>query len=138
MRTTRATKTGGILLEVDSTECVNTLAEKVKQVVAGKVRVTRLKRPTPILLLDVLNWAERADVREGLTTASNVSQDLDRVAIKDGYKSRRYGSMVITVPCNVAIQLAEPGAVVIGWTRCCIRLHERSSQNASAAKAQGT
>lgn len=55
VRTTWATKTGGIPLEVDSTEDANTLTEKVRQTVVNKTRMTRLKRQTPVLHLDVAN-----------------------------------------------------------------------------------
>lgn len=55
VRTTWATKTGGILLEVDSMEGANTLTEKVRQTVVDKTRITRLDRQIPVLLLDVPN-----------------------------------------------------------------------------------
>lgn len=51
VRKTRQTRTGGILLEVDSPKSADTLAKKVRQAVADKARVTRPEQRTPILLL---------------------------------------------------------------------------------------
>lgn len=51
VRTTRTTtRIGSILLEVDSSEDANTIAEKVRQTVAGKARVTHIERGTLIAL----------------------------------------------------------------------------------------
>lgn len=46
---TRQTRTGGILLEVDSPEGANTLAEKVRQAIAGKMKSdpSRISDPYP-------------------------------------------------------------------------------------------
>lgn len=68
VRNTRQTRTGGIFLDVDSPEGADTLAEKTRQAVAGKARVTRPERQTLILLLSEPSWADVADVRGGLAT----------------------------------------------------------------------
>jgi len=57
---------GGILLEIDSAEGANTLAEKIKTTIAGKARVTRPERRTSVLLLNVPTWVEEKEVRGGL------------------------------------------------------------------------
>lgn len=68
VRNTRQTRTGGTLLEVDSPKGVITLAEKVRQAVAGKARMTRPKRRTPALLLGVFSGTDEADERRKLAT----------------------------------------------------------------------
>lgn len=50
---TRQTRTGGILLEIDTPEGANTLAKKMQQAVAGKARLNRPERRTLVLLLGV-------------------------------------------------------------------------------------
>jgi len=61
IRTTRTTRSGGILLEVDDAAGADTLADSVKAVVGVDTRVNRPERRTLVLLLDVPEWCEEAD-----------------------------------------------------------------------------
>lgn len=83
VRTTRQTRTGGILLEVRSPERADTLTEKVHHAVAGKARVTHLVRRTAILFLGVPTWVNEADVRGGLTFGVTPS-DISKMSLKRG------------------------------------------------------
>lgn len=59
VRHTRVTRTDDILLEVDSSDTANTLAEKMPLATAGKARMTRPERRTSVLLLHVPHWWRR-------------------------------------------------------------------------------
>jgi len=81
--TTRRTRAGGILLEVDGVDKAGLLEEKIRQVVGEVARVRKPERRTPVLLLDVPEWAETEDVVGSLAKAGVI------VAASDGSLSIR-------------------------------------------------
>ncbi|KAL4104233.1 hypothetical protein QTP88_019542 [Uroleucon formosanum] len=67
--TTRKTRAGGILFEVEGNEKAKLLAGKIWEVVGDAARV-RLPEPrTPVLLLGVPEWADAENVAAGVTQA---------------------------------------------------------------------
>lgn len=84
VRNTWVTRTGGILLEVNSSEIANTLTEKMRLAVADKARVAHPERHTSVLLFGVSHWVEEAEVREGLVTAGFILDSGTTVTIKRG------------------------------------------------------
>lgn len=67
--TTRKTRAGGILLEVDGAEEAVLLTEKIREVTGDAARV-RLPEPrTPVLLIGIPEWADAEDVVAGLGQA---------------------------------------------------------------------
>lgn len=101
---TRQTRTVGILLELDSPERADTLAEKVRQDVTSQARVTRPERRTPILL-GVPSWVDEADVRGGLAALGIISAE-SAMLLKEGRDGRGYRTALVTVPYDAAIKVA--------------------------------
>lgn len=114
--TTRRTRAGGILLEVDGLEKAGLLEQKIRQVVGETARVRKPERRTPVLLLNVSEWAETEDDVGGLVKVGVV------VAASDGnaVSIRKNGGK------RDAIALAEAKAVVVGYTRCRVKLLEKN------------
>lgn len=129
-----AVKDGWQPLEDDSVEGENT--EKMHQAIAGKARMTRPERRTPVLLLGVPSWADETDLRRGLANLCNSPKDWTTVSIKKGQEGRVYETLssLATRPSRwyrrSPWSLNRPG---VGSD--CLK---KSSQNASAVKRQVT
>ena len=139
VRTTRKTRTGGILLEVDGEDKATLLAEKVRAVVGDSARVRRPELRTPILLLGIPEWSDAADVATGLQHAG-----VPAAAFTSGHITVRKndggrGDLVarFDLPYRDAITLAKAGPVMVGWTRCRVRLLEKSQPTCFRCQEKG-
>jgi len=139
--TTRRTRAGGILLEVDGLEKAGLLEQKIRQVVGETARVRKPERRTPVLLLDVPEWAETEDVVGGLAKAGVVvaASDGNAVSIrKNGGKRGAHDRIArVDLPLRDAIALAEAKAVVVGWTRCRVKLLEKNQPTCYRCQQKG-
>ncbi|CAI6347914.1 unnamed protein product [Macrosiphum euphorbiae] len=62
VRGAKRSKAGGIIIEVDGKDDADRLAEGIREAVGAAAAVRRPTRSTPILILDVPNWIEEAEV----------------------------------------------------------------------------
>jgi len=123
--TTRKTRTGGILLEVEGADKADLLAEKIRAVFGDSARV-RLPVPrTSVLLLGIPEWAEAEEVVDVLarTGISDVVADDVKIWRNSGGRAEFVASM--SLPLKNAITLAESKAVVVGWTKCRVKLLDK-------------
>lgn len=131
-----AIKDGWHPLEDDSVEGENT--EKMRQAVAGKARMNRPERRTPVLLLGVPSWADEADLRGGLATLCNSPKEWTTVSIKKGQEGRVYGTLSsrsLTTRPSRWYRRSPWSSDRPGAGSNCLK---KSSQNASAVKRQVT
>jgi len=120
--TTRKTRAGGILLEVEGNENAALLAGKIREVVGDAARV-RLPEPrTPVLLLGVPEWAEAEDVVAGVMQAGVTGVTSENVTIRKNSGGRGEFVASLHLPLKDAITLAEKKAVTVEWTRCRVKL----------------
>jgi len=120
--TTRKTRAGGILLEVEGNENATLLAEKIREVVGDAARV-RLPEPrTPVLLLGVPEWAEAEDVATGVTQAGVTGVTSESVTIRKNSGGRGEFVASLHLPLKDAITLAEKKVVTVEWTKCRVKL----------------
>jgi len=120
--TTRKTRAGGILLEVEGNEKATLLAGKIREVVGDAARV-RLPEPrTPVLLLGVPEWAEAEDVAAGITRAGVTGVISGNVTIRKNSGGRGEYVASLYLPLKDAITLAEGKVVTVEWTRCRVKL----------------
>lgn len=68
---------------------------------------------------------EEAEVRKELATAGLSMDSGTTVLIKRGQDGCGYGTAHLAVPYDVVIMLAKAETVIVGWTKCRIRLLER-------------
>lgn len=139
---TRRTKTGGILLEVGSQEEANALADKVRKVVGNTARVNLPERRTPVLLLDVPDWLEEEEVRDSLHKAGVDPGELgepgsNHIVLRDNPGGRGGRVVRINVSFSAAIKLAEAKAVVVGWTKCRVKLLEKKQPTCYRCQGKG-
>jgi len=142
VRTTRITKAGGVLLEVEDAAAADKLAESVRAVVGVEARVSRPERRTPVLLLDVPDWCEEADVESGLSRAGLVRGDYAKDGAQAVFLRRNPGGRGdtvarINVTYTAALKLAGARSVVVGWTVCRVRLLEKSRPTCFRCREQG-
>jgi len=139
--TTRRTKAGGILLEVEGEAKAQTLEQKIREVVGDTARIRRPERRTPVLLLDVPEWAEVEDVVAGLaqTGVKVAAADTDgnRVTVRKNSGGRGERVARVDLPLRDAITLAEKKAVMVGWTRCRVRLLEKTETSCYRCQQKG-
>ena len=139
VRTTRKTRAGGILLEVDGEEKASLLADKVRAVVGDTARVRRPELRTPILLLGIPEWSDATDVANGLKQAGVPAATVagGNVTVRKNGGSR--GDLVarFDLPYADAIALAKAGPVMVGWTRCRVRLLEKSQPTCFRCQGKG-
>jgi len=110
--------------EVDGIEKTSLLADKIRSVIGDTARV-RLPEPrTPVLLLGIPEWVEVEEVI-GLVRAEITGITAGDVRIKKNAGGRGEYVASLTLPLKDAIQLAETKAVVIGWTKCRVKLIEK-------------
>jgi len=120
--TTRKTRAGGILLEVEGNEKATLLAGKIREVVGDAARV-RLPEPrTPVLLLGVPEWAEVENVVASVMQAGVTGVTSENVTIRKNFGGRGEFVASLHLPLKDAITLAEKKAVIVEWTRCRVKL----------------
>ncbi|XP_060846581.1 uncharacterized protein LOC132926263 [Rhopalosiphum padi] len=120
--TTRKTRAGSILLEVEGNEKATLLAGKIREVVEDAARV-RLPEPcTPVLLLGVPEWAEAENVVAGVTQAGVTGVTSENVTIRKNSGGRGEFVASLHLPLKDVITLAEKKAVTVEWTRCRVKL----------------
>ncbi|XP_022180910.1 uncharacterized protein LOC111041066 [Myzus persicae] len=120
--TTRKTRAGGILLEVEGSEKATLLAGKIQEVVGDAARV-RLPEPrTPVLLLGIPEWAEAENVVAVVTQAGVTGDRSENVTIRKNSDGRGEFVASLHLPLKDAITLAEKRAVTVEWTRCRVKL----------------
>jgi hypothetical protein len=136
--TTRRTRAGGILLEVVGEDKAALLEGKIREVAGDTARVRRPERRTPVLLLNIPEWAEVGDVVSGLATAGVVVA-AGGVSLRDNGVGRDHADRVarVDLPLRDAIALATAKAVVIGWTRCRVKLLEKRQSTCYRCQSQG-
>jgi len=123
---TGKTKSGGILLEVDAPEVVDLLAVVLTEVVGASARVRVLQRRTPVMLLNVPDWITEEEIRSSLTQAGVAPWELVRngkssISLRTNSCGRgaRVARFDVSYP---AVKLAGVSHVVVGWTRCRVKL----------------
>ena len=139
--TTRRTRAGGILLEIEGgEEKAATLAREVRALIGDGARVRQPESRTTVLLLDVPEWAAAEEVSEGLKKAGvDVSVGGDKPPIAVWQNSGGRGGFVarISLPFKDAIKLAEAKTVTIGWTRCRVKPIEKSQPSCYRCQERG-
>ncbi|KAL4101253.1 hypothetical protein QTP88_021273 [Uroleucon formosanum] len=120
--TTRKTRTGGILPEVEGNEKATLLAGKIREVVGDAARV-RLPEPrTPVLLLGIPEWADAENVAAGVMQAGVTGVTPESVTIRKNSGGRGEFVASLHLPLKDAITLAEKKAVTVEWTKCRVKL----------------
>ncbi|KAL4131252.1 hypothetical protein QTP88_008590 [Uroleucon formosanum] len=120
--TTRKTRTGGILLEVEGNEKATLLAGKIREVVGDAARV-RLPEPrTVVLLLGIPEWADAENVAAGVMQAGVTGVTPESVTIRKNSGGRGEFVASLHLPLKDAITLAEKKAVIVEWTKCRVKL----------------
>lgn len=125
---TRRTRAGGILIEVEGQEKATLLAERVRVMVGDGARVRLPASLTPVLLLDVPEWAAKEEIIEGLQkagidvgeAASSSVSTWKNAGGKGGYVAR------VNLPFREAIKVVEARAITVGWTRCKVKPIEKT------------
>lgn len=137
--TTRRTRAGGILLEVEGDEKAALLAERVRVLIGDGARVRLPESLTPVLLLDVPEWAAEEEVVEGLRKAGVTVGAEGRPPVQIWRNEGGRGGFVarVSLPFKEAIQLAETGTVMVGWTRCRVKPIETSKPRCFRCQERG-
>lgn len=135
--TTRKTRAGGILLEVEGTDKAVLLADKIREVTGDTARV-RLPEPrTAVLLLGIPEWAEVEDVLIGLAQAEVTGVAAEDVAIRKNPGVRGDYVASLNLPLRDAITLAERRVVTVRWTRCRVKLLEKGQPTCYRCQDKG-
>jgi len=135
--TTRRTRAGGILLEVEGADKADLLAGKIRAVAGDSARV-RLPVPrTPVLLLGIPEWIEAGEVADVLARSGIPDVVADDVKIWRNAGGRAELVASLSLPFKDAISLAECKAVVVGWTKCRVKLLEKSQPTCFRCQEKG-
>ncbi|CAI6360091.1 unnamed protein product [Macrosiphum euphorbiae] len=135
--TTRKTRTGGILLEVVGADKADLLADKIRAVSGDSARV-RLPVPrTPVLLLGIPEWAEADEVADVLARLGIPDVAADEVKIWRNTGGRAELVASLSLPLKDAIALAESKAVVVGWTKCRVKLLDKRQPTCYRCQQKG-
>ncbi|XP_060881839.1 uncharacterized protein LOC132953400 [Metopolophium dirhodum] len=135
--TTRKTRTGGILLEVEGADKAELLAEKIRAVSGDSARV-RLPVPrTSVLLLGIPEWAEVGEVVDVLARMGIPDVVVDDVKIWRNAGGRNEFVASLSLPLKDAITLAESKAVIVGWTKCRVKLLDKSQPTCYRCQQKG-
>jgi len=135
--TTRKTRAGSILLEVEGADKAELLAEKIRAVAGDSARV-RLPVPrTAVLLLGIPEWVEAGEVIDVLkrTGIPDVAADDVKVWRNSGGREEMVASL--SLPLKDAIALAESKAVVVGWTKCRVKLLDKRQPTCYRCQQKG-
>ena len=139
VRTTRMTRAGGVLLEVEGEDKAALLAERVRVLIGDGARVRQPETLTPVLLLDVPEWAAKEEVVNGLRQVG-VNVDAEGPSSVSVWKnSGGRGGFVarVNLPYREAIKLAEAKTVTVGWTRCRVKPIERAQPTCFRCQERG-
>jgi len=135
--TTRKTRIGGILLEVEGADKADFLAEKIRAVSGDTARV-RLPVPrTSVLLLGIPEWAEADEVADVLARTGIPDVVAEDVKIWRNTGGRAELVASLNLPLKGAITLAENQAVIVGWTKCRVKLLDRSQPTCYSCQQKG-
>jgi hypothetical protein len=135
--TTRKTRAGGILLEVEGNDKATLLAGKIREVVGDAARV-RLPEPrTPVLLLGVPEWADAESVVDGVAQVGVTGVTPEFVNIRKNSGGRGEFVASLHLPVRDAITLAEKKAVTVEWTRCRVKLLASNQPTCFRCQAKG-
>lgn len=124
--TTRRTRAGGILLEVEGSDKAGTLERKIPEVVGEAARIRRPEPKTSVLLLNVPEWAGKEEIVGALASAGVTNLTADEVTIRRNPGGRCDLVASLSLPLYDAILLAELKHVSICWTRCRVKLLEKN------------
>ncbi|KAL4126185.1 hypothetical protein QTP88_010411 [Uroleucon formosanum] len=128
----KRSKAGGIIIEVDGKDDADRLTEEIREVVGAAAAVRRPTRSTPILILDVPNWIEEAEVISHLVNFDSSFGDC-QIRISDNQGSR---TVFCRIPMKIASKVTDAGRIRIGWAMCRVKLLERKDK--VSYKCQGT
>jgi len=132
------TRAGGILLEVEDTNQATLLTEKLQATIGEDARVRMPESLTPILLLNIPEWATAEDVIDGLLkTGINPPDDGSQISIRKNAGGR--GALVakVNLPFQDAVKAVEAKQVVVGWTRCKIKPIESAQPTCFICQEKG-
>lgn len=118
------------------------LADKIKAVVGSSARVAIPERNTPVLILDVPDWADSDEVIRSLITAGVPARDLtmdgvSKVSTRPSEGGQKYGTVLVNLPLATAAKLAEGKCVTMGWTRCHLKLLEKAQLSCFCCQKTG-
>lgn len=119
-------------IEVDGKDDADRLTEEIREVVGAAAAVRRPTRSTPILILDVPNWIEEAEVISHLVNFDSSFGDC-QIRISDNQGSR---TVFCRIPMKIASKVTDAGRIRIGWAMCRVKLLERKDK--VSYKCQGT
>jgi len=135
--TTRRTRAGGNLLEVEGTDKADLLAEKIRAVAGEAARVRQPVVRTPVLILGISEWVEAEDVVSDLVNMGipGVLPDDLKIWRNTGGRAERVASL--SLPLEHAITLAEHKTVIVGWTKVRVKLLEKSHPTCYRCQQKG-
>lgn len=99
------------------------LADKMKSVIGQTAHIGRPTRKTPVLLIDVPEWAEVADVAKELEKLGTGLDSLTRgdVTVRPSGNAKPGKEVRFDFQILDAISLAKRRRITIGWVRCRVR-----------------
>lgn len=128
----KCSKAGGIIIEVDGKEDADRLADGIREAIGAAAAVRRPTRSTPILIRDVPNWIEEAEVVSHLVCFDSCFGDC-QIRISDNQGAR---TAFCRIPMKVGSKVADAGRIRIGWAMCRVKLLEK--KESVCYKCQGT
>jgi len=132
VRGAKRSKAGGIIIEVDGKEDADRLADGIREAVGAAAAVRRPTRSTPILIRDLPNWIEEAEVVSHLVFFDSCFGDC-QIRISDNQGAR---TAFCRIPMKVGSKVADAGRIRIGWAMCRVKLLEK--KESVCYKCQGT
>lgn len=135
--TTRRTRAGSILLEVEGAEKANLLAEKIRAVTGDAARTRLPESRTPVLLLGIPDWAEPEEIIGGLASAGATSVAAEELVVRRNSGGRGELVASLSLPLRDAILLAKAKSVIVGWTRCRVKLLDTTQPTCYRCQQRG-
>lgn len=114
-----------------------TKKSKIRSVIWGLARVGLPEPWIPVLLLGIQEWVEVEEVLEGLVPAEITGVTAEDVRIQRNAGGRGEYVASLTLPLKDAIQLAETKVIVIGWTKCRVKLIEKNQLTCYRCQGKG-
>lgn len=129
IKNTRRTNAGGILLELNTEEDTDRLADQIRRTLGPSTLVGRRSCTTPVFLLDIpiCNTEEELGqelIREGVLP-DDLAAECIKITIRTNSGDRGDRIARVDTPVPTAIWLAEIRHVKVGWTRCRVKLLDR-------------
>jgi len=139
VRTTRKTRAGEILLEVKGDDEAALLAERVRVLIGDGARVRQPDTLTPVLLLNVPEWAAEQDVVEGLRQVGVEVGAGGSPSVSVWKNSGARGGFVARVNLShrEAIKLTEAKVVTVRWTRSRVKPIEKTKPTCYRCQERG-